>query len=69
MKILKFKTNIGTKLGVASVSGFIDKLEEVINWEVDTASKENILTIRGNISQTKIVRAIQRAGFQVSAVA
>ena len=61
MKILKFKTNIESKPGVAAVSNYIDKWDEVINWEVETASKENILTVRGNISKAKIVGAIKRA--------
>jgi len=68
MKILKFKTNIESKPVVAEVSNYIDKWDEVINWEVETASKENILTVRGNISKAKIVGAIKRAGFQIAAV-
>lgn len=68
MKILKFKTNIESKPGVAMVSDFIDKYEEVVNWEVETSSKENFLTVRGDVSKAKVLGAVKRAGFQIAAV-
>jgi hypothetical protein len=68
MKILKFKTNIESKPGVAILSYFIDRYEEVVNWEVETSSKENILTVRGEVSKAKVLNAVKRAGFQIAAV-
>jgi hypothetical protein len=68
MKILKFKTNIESKPGVAILSYFIDRYEEVVNWEVETSSKENILTVRGEVSKAKVLSAVKRAGFQIAAV-
>ena len=68
MKILKFKTNIESKPGVAAVSHHIDKWDEVVNWEVETESTENILTVRGEVSKAKVLGAVKRAGFQIAAV-
>lgn len=68
MKILKFKTNIKTKPSVAAVSDFIDGCTEIVNWEVETSSKENILTVRGDVSKAKVLGAVKRAGFQIAAV-
>ena len=69
MKILKFKTNIESKPGVATVSNYIDKYDEVVNWEIETSSKEKILTVRGEVSKTKVLGAVKRAGFQIASVA
>ncbi len=68
MKILKFKTNIESKPGVAAVSDYIDKYDEVVNWEIETSSMENILTVRGEVSKAKVLGAVKRAGFQIAAV-
>lgn len=69
MKILKFKTNIKSKPGVAAISNYIDRWEEVVNWEVETSSAENILTVRGDVKKAKIVGAVRKAGFQIATVA
>ena len=67
MKILKFKTNIQSISGVDTVSNFIDRFKEVVNWEVETSNSENILTVRGNITAARVVGAVRRAGFQIAA--
>ncbi len=67
MKILKFKTNIKSKNGVAEVSNYIDRFEEVVNWEVETASSDSVLTVRGQVTKAKVVGAVKRAGYQISA--
>jgi len=69
MKILKFKTNIESSTGVQAVSNFIDKMDSILNWEVDTANPEKILTIRGEVTPARIVGAVRRAGFQIAACA
>jgi len=69
MKILKFKTNIESSTGVQAVSHIIDKMDSILNWEVDTANPEKILTIRGEVSVARVVGAVRRAGFQIDAYA
>lgn len=68
MKILKFKTNIISRTAVGAVSTFIDKLDSIRNWEVETSSPEKILTVRGEVSAARIVGAVKKAGFQIAAV-
>jgi len=66
MKILKFKTNITSSNMVAEVSNYIDKYDEVVSWEVETASSDNILTVRGQVTEAKVVGAVKRAGYQIA---
>ncbi len=68
MKILKFKTNIKTKPGVATISNFIDRWDEVVNWEVETTSADSILTVRGNVRESKVLSAFRKAGLQIARV-
>lgn len=68
MKILKFKTNIISSAAVNAVSSFIDKMETIRNWEVETSNPEKILTVRGEVTEARVVGAVRRAGFQIAAV-
>lgn len=68
MKTLKFKTNINCNGCVASVTPFLNKIEG-INWEVDTENPDKILTVETqNIPEEEIIKAIQKAGFEVKPV-
>ena len=69
MKILKFNTNIGSSASVEAVSNVIDNMNNVRNWEVETASPANILTVRGEVSSRRVEGAVRRAGFEIAAVA
>ncbi len=69
MKILKFKTNIISSAAVGVVSTFIDKMDTIRSWEVETANPEKILIVRGEgVSAARIEGAVRRAGFQIAAV-
>ena len=69
MTILKFKTNIISRTAVSAVSTFIDKMDSIANWEVETANPEKILTVRGEaVSAARVVGAVRKAGFQIAAV-
>jgi copper chaperone len=69
MTILKFKTNIISSSAVGAVSNTIDKINNIINWEVETANPEKILTVRGEaVSAARVVGAVRKAGFQIARV-
>ena len=69
MLILKFNTNIQSSACVQAVSNAIDNMNNVRNWEVETASPANILTVRGEVSPRRVEGAVRRAGFEIAAVA
>ena len=67
MTTLKFKTNITSSTAVWNVSTAIDKMDSIVNWEVETANPEKILTVRGeSISAARVVGVVKRAGFQIA---
>ena len=67
---LKFKTNINCSGCVKSVSGFINEVQSIQDWKVDTDNPEKILSVIGeNITASSIVEAVEEAGFDIELVA
>jgi len=65
MKILKFKTNLKNQDNVSKVAPYLDKVENISNWQVDTESEDKILSVSGeNIDPQKIENTLQEAGFK-----
>jgi copper chaperone len=66
MKTLKFKTNINCSACVAKATPFLDSVENVQSWEVDTANPEKILTVKGNgIKAEQVVENVKKAGYKI----
>lgn len=64
MEILKFKTNLTDEVQVAKAAPFIDKLEGIKTWKVDTESQEKILSIAAkDLDPQKVESALEEAGF------
>ena len=62
----KFKTNINCGNCVKRVTPFIEKLEGIDSWKVDTDSSDKILTVISNgATKDQIVQAIQKVGFDI----
>mgnify|MGYP000994544798 CR=1 FL=1 len=69
METLHFKTNINCGGCVAKVAPFLNQLEEVENWKVDTANPDKILTVSGeDLSCELIQQSVERAGFMIEQV-
>lgn len=65
-KELKFKTNINCSGCVAQVKPSLDAANGVERWEVDTSSKNKVLTVEGEeLSEKNIIEAVQKAGFKI----
>ena len=45
-KQFQFKTNINCGGCIASVKPHLDKAEGICHWEVDTANKDKVLTVK-----------------------
>ncbi len=68
-KEFQFKTNINCSGCVASVKPHLDKAEGISHWEVDTTSKDKVLTVKSeNITKGEIIEAVQKAGFKIEPV-
>ncbi len=66
METLQFKTNINCGGCVAKVTPFLNQLEEVENWKVDTAKADKILTVVGEDLTCELVETtVKQAGFEI----
>jgi len=64
---LQFKTNINCGNCVSKVTPFLNQVEEIENWKVDTSIPEKILTVEGeDLSSDKIKEVVESAGFEIA---
>lgn len=69
MKTLQFKTNINCDGCVAKVTPFLNQLEEVENWKVDTSNPDKTLIVSGEeLSCELIQQKVQQAGFKIERI-
>ena len=73
MNQIQFKTNINCGGCIKSVTPFLNALEEIDAWQVDTAVAEKILTVETELSQIeieqKVITAVSSAGFTIQKIA
>jgi copper chaperone len=70
MKIIEFKTNINCGNCIKTVTPFLNKLEEVDDWKVDTENADKILTVEGdNFTAEEIISTLKDAGFNAAVIA
>lgn len=63
---LQFKTNINCGGCVATVKPHLDNADGVCHWDVDTASKEKVLTVKSTgITAQEVIDTVQKAGFKI----
>jgi len=66
MSTLKFKTTINCGNCVRTVTGFLNDVEGIKKWEVDTNNPDKILTVEGDeVTVEAIVAAVEEAGFDI----
>ncbi len=64
-KTLQFKTNINCGGCVATVTPFLNEIEDISHWEVDTTNKDKILTVETEINEQQIIETVLKAGFKI----
>lgn len=65
-KNLQFRTNINCGGCVASVKPHLDNAEGICHWDVDTANKDKVLTVKSEgITEGQVIEAVQKAGFKI----
>ncbi len=66
-----FKTNINCGNCIKSVTPFLNELDNVENWQVDTANPDKILTVEleNEEAVVDVVKAVESAGFKIEKTA
>ena len=66
MKTLKFKTNINCGGCIANAKPYLDTVENVQEWHVDTNNPDKILTVTGDaVSAEKVIEKVKKAGYKI----
>ncbi len=69
MKTLKFKTNINCGGCIKTVTPFLNQLDEVDEWKVDTENPDKILTVGGDdFTAEEIIKTVKNAGYTAKEV-
>lgn len=68
-QVLLFKTNINCSGCVAAVQPHLDRVVSPDHWEVDTTSKDKILTVAADdTTAQEIIAAVEQAGYRIEAL-
>ncbi len=66
MKTLKFKTNINCGGCIANAKPYLDSVENVQEWHVDTNNPDKILTVKGDaVSAESVIQHVKKAGYKI----
>ena len=69
MNALKFKTTIKCGGCIATVTPFLNKIDGISNWSVDTNSPDKILTVETEtVSPEEITNTLKTAGYQANLI-
>lgn len=65
-KTMQFKTNINCSGCIKAVTPFLNHVQGVKNWEVNTDVEEKILTVESESATAEdISKAVKSAGFEI----
>ena len=68
-QVITFKTNISCTNCIAKVKPFLDKLEGIDNWSVDTNNPDKILSVEtSSATPEQIIDAVENVGFDIERV-
>lgn len=69
MNTFKFKTNINCGSCIKSVTPFLNDVDNVDLWKVDTDNPEKILEVQlDDTNLQTVIAAVTKAGFKISAI-
>jgi copper chaperone len=69
MKTVKFKTKINCGSCVKSVTPFLNELDNVDEWKVDTNNPDKILEVLlDDEDSNTVIEAVQKAGFEIELI-
>ena len=69
MTTVKYKTNINCNGCIKSVTPFLNELDNIETWEVDTESLDKILEIElEDDNKGIIIESVKKAGFEIEEI-
>lgn len=69
MKVLKFKTNIGSEEKLKSLASSLDQESTISKWNLDTDNPDNILSVSGHEVEPHIVEnLVEQAGYKAEMI-
>lgn len=69
MNTLKFKTTIKCGGCISTVTPFLNKIDGISSWSVDTNSPDKILTVETEtVSPEEITNTLKTAGYQANLI-
>lgn len=69
MKTVKFKTTINCGGCIKSVTPFLNELDNVDTWKVDTENPDKVLEIELEDDNVElIIEAVKKAGFEIEEI-
>ena len=69
MKTVKFKTNINCGSCIKAVTPFLNELDNVDLWKVDTDNPDKILTVElDDEDSDAVVEAVTKAGYEITTI-
>ena len=69
MSTYKFKTNINCGSCIKSVTPFLNDLDNIDLWKVDTENPDKILSVELDDEDSQsVIEAVTKAGYKIEAV-
>jgi len=69
MSIVKFKTNINCGSCIKSVTPFLNELDNLDTWKVDTENPDKILSVElDDEDSSTVLEAVKKAGFEIESI-
>lgn len=69
MKTLKFKTNVNCGGCIATITPHMNEVKGIVNWSVDTANPQKILTVETpDLQPEVIVETLKKAGYKAESL-
>jgi len=69
MKTVKFKTNINCGGCIKSVTPFLNALDNIDSWKVDTQNPDKVLEVDlTDDNEGIIIETVQKAGFEIKRI-
>ena len=65
---MKFKTTIKCSGCVEKVTPFLDEAIGNDKWQVDTSNPAKILTVQDEQDKSKVIKAVEKAGYKAEPI-
>jgi len=66
---VKFKTNINCGCCIKSVTPFLNEVDNIDLWKVDTDNDDKILTVTLDDEDAKtVIEAVEKAGYKIEKI-